>query len=230
MAIVNTAPVTVPMTQDEKPKFREVGENTLTKDDFMKIFLKQMQMQDPMKPYDSSSMLQQMSQFTSLSATEELEKTIKGLNLSLGKSQELSAASLVGKQVQVPSDVSPLIKDKGLNGCVVVPAEATDVVIQIKDKNSGEVVATLDQGPQSKGIVDFRWDGNDANGNPMPLDNYTIAASATINGQSTKLETAGSFEVQSVSLDQNTGDVYLNLMGANAKTYTATMDEIVKIL
>lgn len=231
MPIVNTHPVTSPMNAAAGPTYREVGENTLSKDDFMKIFLAQMKMQDPMKPYDSSSMLQQMSQFTSLSATEELKKTIEGLNLSLGKSQELSAVGLVGKQVQIPSQVSPLIAGKGLSGSVIVPADATNVTITIKDKTTGAVVKTIDKGASGSGVLDFQWDGKDADGNDLPADYYSISANATINGQQTTLITAGTFTVESVTMDRNSGNVYLNLEGIDGKSYGGVlMDDILKIL
>ncbi len=49
---------------------------------------------------------------TSLSSTQELEKTIKSLNSNLTRSQMLEATQLIGKEVQIPTGFSPLVEGK----------------------------------------------------------------------------------------------------------------------
>lgn len=196
-----------------------------TKDDFMKIFLKQMQMQSPLKPYDSSAMLQQMSQLTSLSATENLDKTIKGLNESIGKSQVVTASQIIGRKVQVVNNVSPLVKGEGLSGSVLVPAAANDITITIKDSHD-RIVKTISKSAAGSGVVDFSWDGLDGNNVEMNPDFYKISATATINGKQTGLMTAGTFKVGSVAMNPSDNSVILNVDGLGG----IGMGDIIKII
>ncbi|VVC77097.1 Basal-body rod modification protein FlgD [Aquicella siphonis] len=201
------------------------GKKELSKDDFMTIFLTQMRMQSPLKPYDSAQMLQQMSMLTSLTATEELQKTIQSLGMSISKSQVMSASQLIGKKVQIPSGVSPLVTGEGLSGSVILPGEVSDVTITIKDKD-GKVVKTINKGSSGSGVLDFDWDGKDADGNDLKPDFYKISAIATMDGKKIDVPTAGTFKVGSVAMNPTNGAVILNVDGLGG----VDMGEIIKIL
>lgn len=197
----------------------------LQKEDFMRLMMKQMLSQDPTKPMDNSQMMQQMSQLASLSATEDLGRTVKMLNLNLGNSQVLSATQLIGKRVAVASHSAQLDAKDGLSGSVVVPGEASDITVEIQDENK-KVVKTITLPASSHGLVDFHWDGKDAEGNMMKDGFYNISAKATIAGKSQDVPTAGFFKVNSVTLDRQTASLILNLDGAGG----LGMDSIIKIL
>ncbi|MFZ2315662.1 MAG: flagellar hook capping FlgD N-terminal domain-containing protein [Gammaproteobacteria bacterium] len=209
------------------------GEKSL-KDDFMKVFLTQMLKQNPMKPNDSSMMMQQMGQLTALQSTEDLQKSVKLLTENLGKSQLLAAAQLVGRQVQVPYKMSSLIKsgegDKAsakLSGSVIVPKDATNVVVTIKNPQ-GDVVAKIDKGNSGRGILDFDWDGMIGEGDKRALgtdDFYHLSASGTIDGVSAELITNGAFTVTSVTMDPGDKSTILNLDGIGGRG----MNELIKI-
>lgn len=201
----------------------------LTQEDFMNLFLAQMRTQSPLKPFDSGEMMQQMSQLNSFSATKELETTIKMMNANLGRSQVVSATQLIGKRVAIVSDKSPLEMGAdgkpGLDGSVVVPGNATDITVEIKDSGN-KLVKTIKLPASSAGIVDFHWDGLDAEGKPMPADFYNISAKATIDGQPKDIYTAGFFKVNSVTMDRQTSSVILNVDGMGGMD----MGDIIKIL
>ena len=146
------------------PQERRVGDQQLTKDDFLKLMLTQMRNQDPFKPYDSTAMLQNMSQISQMSATDELKKTIQTLSTSIGRSQMVGTTQLVGHNVQVLSKVAPLVAGKGLGGSVILPKAAESVTIEIKDPQ-GQVVKTIDKVATVRGVLDFDWDGKDNDGN-----------------------------------------------------------------
>lgn len=198
---------------------------TLEKEDFMRLMMKQLLAQDPMKPMDNSQMMQQMSQLASLSATEDLGKTVNMLNLNLGNSQVLSATQLIGKRVAVASHTAQLDEKDGLNGSVVVPGEASEITVQVQDENK-KVVKTITLPASSNGLVDFHWDGKDAEGKMMKDGFYNISAKATIAGKSQEIPTAGFFKVNSVTIDRQNGSLILNLDGMGG----LGMDSIIKIL
>jgi flagellar basal-body rod modification protein FlgD len=202
------------------------GSKELSKDDFIRLFLTQLRVQSPLKPLQSSEMMQQMSQLTSLSATQELEKTIKNLNGNMGKSQVLQASQLIGKKVQLLNGLSPLSAAEGLGGSVVLPGDCRDVTVTIKDK-SDKVVKTIKLGDNpASGLLDFSWNGMDEEGKALNPDFYKISAMATVNGQQTQLATTGTFKINSVGLDTKSDGVIINVDGIGG----VKMEEIIKIL
>lgn len=201
------------------------GNKALSQEDFMRLFLTQMRTQSPLKPFDSSDMMQQMSQLNSLSATEQLEKTIRMMNANLGKSQVVTATQLIGKKVVLPSGVSPLVENEGMDGSVVLPMRASAVEIEIKDKND-KLVKKLTLPASDSGVVDFHWDGKDEEGNTMPADYYNLSAKGTFGSEKYDIPTAGYFKVNSVTMDRQSSNVIINLDGVGG----VNMGDIIKIL
>lgn len=200
-------------------------ESQMNEDDFVKLFLKQLQMQDPLKPNDTAQMLQQMSALSTMQSTKDLQNTIRQLTNNLGKSQMLSASLLIGHTVAVKSNTAQLIDDKGMDGSVMVPKGATGAQVTIKDEN-GNVLKTIDLGDQSGGLVDFHWDGKDETGQAVKAGFYQIEAKANYQGASTALPTAGIFKIDSVAFDGQSGSSILNVEGLGG----ISMDEVIKIL
>ncbi len=64
----------------------------LSTDDFLKLFLAQLQNQDPTQPVDNSQMLSQLSQMSSI-------QTMKSIQAALEGSQLAQASALIGKNV-----------------------------------------------------------------------------------------------------------------------------------
>lgn len=199
--------------------------NQLSQDDFIKILLTQMRLQTPQNPFDSNSMMQQMSQLTNLSATKEMEKAVATLNTNLGANQVLAASQLVGKKVQVANELSPLTAAEGLKGSLILPESADNITVTIRDQNN-KVVKTLPLGASEAGVVDFKWDGLDADNKACAPGYYKMSVSAMINGQNVAIPTAGTFNVNSVALDKNGNGVILNLDGIGG----INMKDLIKIL
>jgi flagellar basal-body rod modification protein FlgD len=184
----------------------------LSEDDFLKIFIKQMTMQSPDKPIDSGQMMQQMSQLTSLESNKSLKTAIENMNKTIGQSQMINATQMIGKQVVIASTVSPLSTEHGLNGSVVVPPNTMGASVDILDQDK-KVVKTIPLAASSSGVVDFHWDGTNAEGKAMNPAFYTMSAKAKVNGVDQDLLTAGYFNVNSVTMDRQTSNVILNVDG-----------------
>ncbi len=184
----------------------------LNEEDFLKIFIKQMTMQSPDKPIDSAQMMQQMSQLTSLESNKSLKTAIENMNKTIGQSQMINATQMIGKQVVIANDVSPLSAD-GLNGSVVVPPNTASVSVDIVSMDTKQVVKTIQLPVSSSGVVDFHWDGMSADGQAMSPAFYGMSAKATVKGVSQELPTAGYFKVNSVTMDRQTSNVILNVDG-----------------
>jgi len=79
-----------PATQRSNPK------GVLDKDDFLKLFVAQMQKQDPSAPMDNAQMMAQMASFSSVEQMSNLTKINERVAASLGQT---NAISLIGRTV-----------------------------------------------------------------------------------------------------------------------------------
>lgn len=107
----------------------------MTADDFMKLFLAQLQNQDPTQPMDDKAMLTELAQFTMIS-------TLNDLGRSLGGTQLAQSSTLIGKQV-IGTDtagkpangvVDRIVQDANgillvlASGSIVEPEQVTQVI------------------------------------------------------------------------------------------------------
>ncbi|WP_223066775.1 flagellar hook capping FlgD N-terminal domain-containing protein [Paenibacillus caui] len=67
---------------------------TMGKDQFLKILITQLQNQDPMQPLEDKEFIAQMAQFTSVEQLMNISSQLTAMNQSLG-----SVSGLIGKQV-----------------------------------------------------------------------------------------------------------------------------------
>src|SRR5688500_6199342 len=75
----------------------ELGQNA-----FLNPIIAQLKNQDPMKPQDPSQFMSQLAQFSQVTSTQNMEKSIEGLASSLRSTQVLNGTSLVGHDVLAP--------------------------------------------------------------------------------------------------------------------------------
>lgn len=76
----------------------KVNDNTLDKDDFLKILITQLSYQDPTAPMEDKEFISQMAQFSSLEQMTNMSNGFNELSGILGKS---NALGLLGKWVEV---------------------------------------------------------------------------------------------------------------------------------
>ena len=70
------------------------GNNTLGKDEFLKILIAQLQNQDPMQPMQDRDFIAQMAQFSSVEQLMNIQKQLGSMQQALGMS-----SSLIGKEI-----------------------------------------------------------------------------------------------------------------------------------
>lgn len=181
----------------------------LGQQDFLKLLTTQLTNQDPTKPLDSTQFLGQIAQFSTVSGIQDLQKSFDALSSSLGSSQSLQAASLVGHGVLYPSSTGYLDAKGGLSGGVDLPS-AGQLVVEITDAG-GQVVRRLDYGTKAAGTAYFNWDGTDGSGATLPPGSYGMRASLIQNGSAQALSTLAAGMVESVSVGSS--GLNLNLSG-----------------
>jgi flagellar basal-body rod modification protein FlgD len=221
------------MMQGGVPIDRSRDRGHLQPDDFMTLFLAQLKNQNPMSPADSSQILQQMSEISSIKSSVDMQKTMKELEhrieISMGTSQLLQAGSMIGKSVDILSEqqIAPLDEKDGMRGAVAVPGAASGIQLTIKN-DEGKIMRTIDLGPTTgAGMVDFSWDGlMGEDGEKAPPGFYHIEATATMGTDAKSVPVAGAFRVNSVAMNPATGGIILNVDGLGG----TPIEQVVKIL
>jgi flagellar basal-body rod modification protein FlgD len=183
----------------------------MSQSDFLKLMVAQLQAQDPTNPVDNQQFASQMAQFSTLSATQDLNTTVTSLASQLTSAsqtgQVLSSASLVGRNVMVPATSTAYDGSTATKGAVNV-ATAGAVVIKITDA-SGNPVRTINLGTQSEGLSQFTWDGKDDSGKAVAAGTYTLAATDA----GTAANTFISGNVTGVGYGGSTVGTYLQVAG-----------------
>jgi flagellar basal-body rod modification protein FlgD len=98
MSTIPTAPATTTATTGTIQATGTVTnpKSLLNKDDFLKLFVTQLQHQDPMSPMDNDAMVAQMSQLSSVEQLTNMAAANAGMAQSLAQS---SAVGLIGRTV-----------------------------------------------------------------------------------------------------------------------------------
>lgn len=155
----------------------------LEKEDFIKLFITQLQYQDPMNPIENHEMAMQLALFNQV---DQLFNLNNGLNEIKNMIQNFSlniAGSLIGKKVKIETNVGRVEGGNFLGGDFSLEEPANKVQIVIKNED-GKTIRTIEMNGVSKGTHKIEWDATDQNGNKVPDGNYYLFIQ--ILGSSTK--------------------------------------------
>jgi len=83
----------------------QTQKNTINQEDFIKLFLAQLQFQDPLEPVDNREFLAQLAQFSSL---EQSRQTSQNTNDLLSMNATTQAMTLLNRQVDVQGLAVPI--------------------------------------------------------------------------------------------------------------------------
>ena len=158
-----------------------------TEDRFLKLLVAQLQNQDPLNPLDNAQVTTQLAQISTVSGISQLNDTVAALGASMGISQYLQAANLVGHDVVLGGNDLTLADGK-VQGGLQLSGAADHVTVAISDA-AGNVVRTLDLGAQEAGTRFFDWDGKTDSGGAAPAGPYTFAVTATAAGKAVTFDT-----------------------------------------
>ncbi|WP_342316008.1 flagellar hook capping FlgD N-terminal domain-containing protein [Lysobacter sp. FW306-1B-D06B] len=201
---------------DTKKKADSLGQA-----DFLRLMTEQLQHQDPLNPMQNSEFLGQLAQFSTVQGIQGLQSSMDGFSSSLATDQMLRGASLVGRNVLVPSAKMSLGAEGNVNGVVAAPDSGT-VTFEITDAN-GQSVRKFTVQAEKAGEVSFEWDGKDADGKRLPADTYGVTASYGSGETKKDLSTYVEARVDSVTVGSD--GVFLDLAGLG----TAPMDYVLRI-
>jgi flagellar basal-body rod modification protein FlgD len=171
--------------------------------EFLELMIAQLKNQDPFKAMDPSQFLGQLAQFGTVSGIAEIKEAFGTLSESMRSSQVLDGATMVGREVLVPSDEVMLQAEGSVKGAIDVPTGTNALQVNIRDAN-GALVRRMTL-PTTSGLQEFSWDGVADNGTRAAAGEYTFEAVANVAGKSGSLEMLMAGRVNSVTIDAATG-------------------------
>jgi flagellar basal-body rod modification protein FlgD len=77
-----------------------VSNDSLTTNDFLKLMIEQLKLQDPTKPYDSAKMLETQMQMSTLNANMQMISTLESISTAFQQTSVTNAAGLIGKTIE----------------------------------------------------------------------------------------------------------------------------------
>ena len=119
---------------------------------------------------------------------------------------------MVGRSILVPADQVDHTQGESVNGSVELPSSATNMSILIAD-DAGQLVRSINMGPQAGGVVQFKWDGVTNDGEMAPSGRYQVRSGSVVGDESIAYQTLIASKVDSVSLGKQGQGITLNLSG-----------------
>lgn len=195
---------------------------SLDQADFLKIFVTQMKFQDPLEPLDNFQMASQMAQFSMVQSLNSMTESMKSMESSQATVNNLQAAALVGKKVEVKGSALSLSQGTASEGSYQLdkPGKTT---IKILDEK-GSLVRVIESQVTDTQKQKLLWDGKNDQGIALPDGQYSFQVSAVdAQGADIEAQTTMVGKVDGVTLDQ--GKAYLQI-GSNK----VLLSEIIAIL
>lgn len=206
-------------TNDAKKATTQNASGALGQSDFLKLMTAQLKNQDPFSPVDNTQMVAQMAQFSSVAGISEMNTTLKGISDRLAGTSQSDALAFVGRTVLTEGKTAYGRTSGGLAGAVELDGDVTNVNISIQSA-TGQVLKTVDLGPQSKGTVNFDWDGKTDGGQDAGSGPFTIVATAAKDNAAVPSRTLVWAPVAAVSMPSS-GTPVLTLPGIGQVPITA---------
>jgi flagellar basal-body rod modification protein FlgD len=177
--------------------------------DFLQLFIAQLQYQDPLSPQDPSTMLNQLSQLSLVEQSYNQTTALSNLLAAQNNSQSMNSVSFIGKTVKANGD--SIAFDGSSSTAVQYNLSSASTATKLIISNSaGEAVRTVSLGAQSAGDNSYTWDGCDDSGTKLSSGAYTFSVSATTaSGASVTTKTYTTGVIDGVNLANS--DPYLTI-------------------
>jgi flagellar basal-body rod modification protein FlgD len=154
-------------------------EDKLGRDAFMKLFLAQMNHQDPLNPMDTTQFSAQLAQFSTLEQLFNVNSNLESIKSIESSGNKYQVLDLIGKEVQADSDTLVLNNGKVVKGSFYVD-EPAECIVHILDEQ-GSSIRDIYIGKVNAGSHEFEWDGFDSRGDLHTSGQYTYTVSAMSN-------------------------------------------------
>lgn len=177
--------------------------------EFLQLFIAQLQYQDPLSPQDPSEMLNQLSQLTLVEQAYNTATALSNVLAAQNNSLSMSSVSFIGKTVKANGDSIAFDGSSSTALQYNLSSASTATTLTITN-SAGDTVRTVSLGAQSTGDNSYTWDGCDDSGTKLSAGAYTFSLSATTaSGASVTTKTYTTGVIDGVNLANS--DPYLTI-------------------
>lgn len=194
-----------------------VGKKDLEKNDFMKLFITQLQYQDPMKPMDSYEMASQLAQFSNMEATTKMSDNMEKLLEYQTSQNNLQLLTLLGNEIQVTGNSVAVVDGKASPTEFVLEEPAQSIQVTIYD-SANRPVWREEVGSQGAGPYQLEWDGKSASGQAVADGAYHYEVDAlSLSGEAMAVNYRSTGKVTGLNFDNGAATLTIdNLTQAKA--------------
>jgi flagellar basal-body rod modification protein FlgD len=189
----------------------EIGQS-FGKEEFMTLFLAQIQNQNPLEPVSNEDFTQQLAMFTTVEELDSMNQSMESMITYQASTISTLAVGLIGREVTCQGDeFSVTDEGSGEDLTFALEEDAEEVTLQILNEE-GKLVRELTLHELSSGKQSVSWDGMTSSGNAAPAGKYTFKVTAEdADGNSVNTATYQKGEVTGVTFED--GATYLEVNG-----------------
>ncbi|MEW6639380.1 MAG: FlgD immunoglobulin-like domain containing protein [Pseudomonadota bacterium] len=208
---VSSATAAIPSATTSSTASAAAASGGITSSSFLTLLIGELQNQDPLDPTSTSDFINQMSQYATFDATQQLDTQLGTLLTSLNSLLTMNSVNYIGHDVIAKGDTTSLQNGAATFGYSLKSA-AQQVSLSIQDA-SGNVVWS-GSGTTTAGANSFTWDGTTSDGKQLTSGQYKLTVTAAdSNGNSVYDFSTITGKVSSV--DSSSGTTMLDIGGAS---------------
>jgi flagellar basal-body rod modification protein FlgD len=153
------------------------GAGELGKDEFLKLFIAQIQYQDPLNPLDSAEFTAQLAQFSSVEQLYGMNDKLGNIEETMNnQSEQHDNLGYIGKTVKADDNTMRVDNETVQSGSYTLD-DGGYVSIDVYDSD-GNIVRTFNKGWEEQGEHDVNWDGRDDTGTLAEDGTYAFEITA----------------------------------------------------
>ena len=160
-----------------KTTVKAAADEAMGKDDFLKLLIAQLAAQDPLDPMGAQDFSAQLAQFSGLEQMTNVNANLEIIQKLETALQNTSSVNLIGKTVESNGNAFNHVSGASDVLAFSLDRNAESIRIDIYD-SSGKQIDLVKLGNQGQGKNTVSWNGNDPQGNPVPVGTYSFTVSA----------------------------------------------------
>ena len=160
-----------------KTTVKAAADEAMGKDDFLKLLIAQLAAQDPLDPMGAQDFSAQLAQFSGLEQMTNVNANLEIIQKLETALQNTSSVNLIGKTVESHGNAFNHVANTSDVLAYSLDRNAESIRIDIYD-SSGKQIDLVKLGNQGQGKNTVSWNGNDPQGNPVPVGTYSFTVSA----------------------------------------------------
>jgi flagellar basal-body rod modification protein FlgD len=157
-----------------EPARPAASNRSIDQQEFLRLFITQLQYQDPLSPLNADQLTAQLAQFSSLEQLTGINTRLDTLAVSARQSLGTTLLGLVGKRARFDGSALEVKQGQASEVRFTLDDPAARVTVAVED-GAGRAVRTVELGSLAAGEHGFTFDGRNDLGGTVPDGTYRIA-------------------------------------------------------